>query len=117
MRTSHAAKREAWRQRLARRGASQLSLAEFCRQERVSVKSFYYWKRRLGELTATSQPPAFLPVRIAETCMTSLVIQLPNRARLRVPTDLARERLTEIIEAAGAARAQSAAASKGKRRC
>lgn len=118
MRTSQAAKREAWRQRLARRSASQLSLAEFCRQEHVSVKNFYYWKRRLGELPAASQPPAFLPVRIADARPTGLVIELPNRARLRVPIDLARERLTEIIQAAGAAPAPGgAAAAKAVRRC
>jgi len=118
MRTSRAAKREAWRERLTRRSLSQLSLAEFCRQEHVSVKRFYYWKRRLGESTAASQQPTFLPVRIAESGRSSLEIELPNQARLRVPVDLARERLREIIEAAGAAQApRGAAASKGKPRC
>jgi hypothetical protein len=118
MRTSHAAKREAWRQRLARHRVSQLSLAEFCRQERVSVKCFYYWKRRLADLAAAAQPPAFLPVRIAEPRPASLEIELPNQARLWVPVDLARECLPEIIQAAGAAPIRAAAASpKGTRRC
>jgi hypothetical protein len=118
MRTSHAAKREAWRQRLERRDESRLSLAEFCRQERVSVKSFYYWKRRLGELTAASQELAFVPVRIAEARRVSLEIELPNEAVVRVPMDLARERLTEIIHAAAVAPAHSREGSaKGSRQC
>jgi hypothetical protein len=117
MRTSHAAKREAWRQRLARRGESGLLLAEFCRREGVSVKNFYYWKRRLGELATASQQPAFVPVRVAETSPLPLEIELPNRGVVRVPRDLARGQLTEIIRAVAAAPMHSAASSKGARRC
>jgi transposase-like protein len=116
MRTSHAAKREAWRQRLARRGENRLSLAEFCRQEGVSVKNFYYWKRRLGE-RATAPQPAFVPVRVGEASPVHVEIELPNRGVVRVPGDLAREQLTEIIQAVAAAPMQPATRSKGARRC
>jgi hypothetical protein len=43
------AKFEVWRRRLARFRSSELTVAEFCRREQVSLASYYYWSRRLGE--------------------------------------------------------------------
>jgi hypothetical protein len=111
------AKLEAWRKRLGRKSASRLSVAEFCRREGVSVQSFYYWKRRLGGPLA-AQPAAFVPVRIVEAPASSSVeIELPNRARVRVPLEIARERLAEIVQAAGAAACHGAATSAEAQRC
>jgi hypothetical protein len=36
-----------WKSRISRQRKSGLSIAEFCRQESVSVASFSYWKRKL----------------------------------------------------------------------
>lgn len=36
-----------WLDRLNRHAASQLTVAEFCQREAVSLPSFYQWKRRL----------------------------------------------------------------------
>lgn len=110
-------KREAWQRRLARQRTSRLSVAEFCRQEDVSVQSFYYWKRRLGPASAARQPAAFVPVRIAPAPSSSLEIELPNQAIVRVPAEMARERLAEIIQAAGAVPLPSASLPEGLPRC
>jgi hypothetical protein len=45
-------KRRAWEARFARYRASGLSVARFCRQERVSVNTFYYWAKRLRTASA-----------------------------------------------------------------
>jgi hypothetical protein len=117
-RAATAGKREAWQRRLTRYGASRLSVAEFCRRDCVSVQSFYYWKRRLGPLSFAGQQAAFVPVHIAPAPSSSLEIELPNQAIVRVPAEIARERLAEIIQAAGAATLPSATASpEGLRRC
>jgi hypothetical protein len=42
-----AAKRQAWVAKFARYQASGLSVARFCKQERVSANTFYYWAKRL----------------------------------------------------------------------
>jgi hypothetical protein len=39
--------RAAWQARLARQASSELSVADFCRQEGVSTASFYGWRQRL----------------------------------------------------------------------
>ncbi len=76
---------------------------------RASVQSFYYWKRRLGPASAARQPAAFVPVRIAPAPSSSLEIELPNQAIVRVPAEIARERLAEIIQAVGTVPFPSAA--------
>jgi hypothetical protein len=37
-----------WLDRLNRHAASQLTVAEFCQREEISLPSFYQWKRRLS---------------------------------------------------------------------
>ena len=45
-------KRQAWAARFARHQASGLSVARFCKQERVSANTFYYWAKRLRRPSA-----------------------------------------------------------------
>ena len=45
-------KRRAWEARFARYRASGLSVARFCKQERVSANTFYYWAKRLRTASA-----------------------------------------------------------------
>ena len=45
-------KRRAWEARFARYRASGLSVARFCKQERVSTNTFYYWAKRLRTASA-----------------------------------------------------------------
>ncbi|MCA9265429.1 MAG: hypothetical protein KDA60_16330 [Planctomycetales bacterium] len=58
-----------WESRLARWRVSRDTVAAFCRKERVSVPSFYLWRRRLQseELDAarrSARRPSFLPVEV-----------------------------------------------------
>jgi hypothetical protein len=104
------AKRRLWRERLARFAGSGQSVAAFCSAERVSVPSFYEWKRKLASrsvgcrrrrtngLGSGSSAQAFLPVRIEGMAVVQL--ELSNGTRVRVPsTDL--EALRAAIAAAG----------------
>ena len=45
-------KRRAWEVRFERFRASGLSVARFCKQERVSLHTFYYWVKRVGSNSA-----------------------------------------------------------------
>jgi hypothetical protein len=47
-----AQKRQAWKARFARYRSSGLSVARFCKQERVSTNTFYYWAKRLRTASA-----------------------------------------------------------------
>ena len=93
-------KADEWRRRLSRFQQSQLTVAAFCRQEGVSVPSFYLWRKRLALSRPTkhecSKPPAgFRPVRLLPSVGVS--VQLPGGTQLVVPTTEA-ESLRLVIE-------------------
>ena len=47
-----------WRKRLGRFSRSGLTVARFCSGERVSVASFYYWRRKLQKAARRGRIPA-----------------------------------------------------------
>jgi transposase len=82
------AKRQAWQERLRRYERSGLTIAAFCRRERVSQAAFYYWRKRLGGAEAASEmpdqgEPSFVPVRI--TGAAPVEVRLPNGACILLP--------------------------------
>ena len=52
-----------WRERVRRQRASGLTVAAYCRQNRLAESSFFAWKRKLGALP---QEPAFVEARVGE---------------------------------------------------
>ncbi len=80
-----------WHRRLGRFSRSTLSVAEFCRLEKVSVASFYQWRKKLavtardGQDTTATAKPTFLPVQVAAS--PGLQIAFPNGATLTLPVD------------------------------
>jgi len=57
-RRSDPEKQAEWRKRLGRFSRCGLTVARFCSGERVSVASFYYWRRNLGEVARRGRMPA-----------------------------------------------------------
>jgi hypothetical protein len=51
-------KQRAWEARLARYRASGLSVSRFCREEDVSVHTFYYWTKRLEAASSPTRSRA-----------------------------------------------------------
>jgi hypothetical protein len=79
--------REWWLERVVEQAASGLSVAEFCRQRRLSSPSFYGWLRKLAAepaATMTSgslfeQEPKrlpFMPLELVERPSSAIRIQL-----------------------------------------
>lgn len=64
------AKRERWRKLLRRWNASGLSQAAFCRQRRLSVWQFRWWKKRL-EADTTPSADLFVPVTIGPALVSA----------------------------------------------
>ena len=83
-----------WRERFERLSRSGLTVARFCARERVSVASFYHWRRKLGQaalrrrvparrgifrqVTVVPAPPAVIPTA------SRVSIQLPCGTRIEV---------------------------------
>ena len=86
--------RQQWGGRLKRFARSKFSVREFCRREKVSVPSFYQWRKKLEKLSSgtTDPPPSpkFLPVEVASTSSVNLQAAFPNGATLTLGVDDAR---------------------------
>ena len=91
----------AWRERLERQRRSGLSVAAFCRRERISQPSFYQWRKRLR----AAERPLFVPVQVADdaAALAGLEIGLPGGAVVRLPAGASRELIRLAIEAAARA--------------
>jgi len=89
-RAVHRRKLALWRRRLARQEASGLTVAAFCRQERVSVSLWKYWQRQVErEATGVSvSPPVrpampFAPVEIFPR--RPVFLRFPGGATMEIP--------------------------------
>jgi len=100
-----------WRGRLGRFRNSDLTVTEFCRQEGVSVASFYHWRKRLEKprktkragpsgdrLPKRAKSRPFVPVNVAAAVVAE--VAFPNGVRVRVPATNA-EALRAAILAGG----------------
>jgi hypothetical protein len=95
---SDPAPRGIWLQRLGRYANSGLTIAAFCERERVSVPSFYYWRRkfrgsgntagggkgRTPRVVRAPQKRDFVPIAIRSSAAVKM--RLPNGAQLWLPT-------------------------------
>ena len=87
-----------WAERLARQQRGTLSIAEFCRRERISPPSFYSWRRRLEQ----DERPVFVPVELSGTVGASaggVQIELPGGALVTLPASASPELVTTAIRA------------------
>ena len=94
-----------WRKRLQRFSSTDLGVVKFCTGEGVSVPSFYYWRRKLGQKSLSqrrvSRRGAFQPVAVVPTSHT-VSIQLAGGTRLEVCAehlDAVRTVVAELIHA------------------
>ena len=105
-------KHELWRQRLAGFRRSKLSVAEFCRSEKISQASFYHWRKKLAgykprsagtSVKDTGAPTAehFVPVEVA-AATARLQFSFPNGAQLRIDAQDPRL-LQAVVQAVAAA--------------
>jgi hypothetical protein len=96
---------EVWRERLERHARSGVSIAEFCRRERISPPGFYQWRKRLAGMRRAVDRPRFVPVRRAEDAGAAegVEIELPGGVVVRLPADATEELVAAAIEAAARA--------------
>ena len=90
-----------WRERVRGQRASGLTVAAYCRQNRLAVSSFFAWKRKLH---AGPQAPAFVEARVVDappaargTC--PIEVRLRGGRRVRVRRGFDRELLVAVVAA------------------
>lgn len=84
--------REEWFELLRRQERSGDSVAEFCRQNKLTENSFYRWRRLLSEEEDTAK---FVPVTVVGA--RTVELELPCGATVRLAAD--RDGLREVFAA------------------
>jgi len=76
-----------WQRRLRRFEKSGLTVARFCARERVSVPTFWYWRRKCasGAASPTVAPAAFKSVEVVAG--RAVTLRFPAGAVLDIPED------------------------------
>jgi transposase len=100
-----AATRQRWAERIERFGASQLTVAQFCLAEGVSIPAFYQWRRTLAAESVAESPdrPTVVPVRITRPT-SGVEVVLPSGALLRFSADCDPQHVAALVQAVGAIR-------------
>lgn len=95
--------RQKWVERIERFRAADLTVAQFCLGEGVSVPAFYQWRRTLAAESATepSDRPTVVPVRIARPA-PGVEVVLPSGAVFRFSADCDPQHVAALLRAVGA---------------
>jgi transposase len=101
-RRRNAAKEQFWRQVMARRQRSDLSIRAFCQREGLSEPSFYLWRRELARRNRASSAQrvstGFVPVQVIPD-VAVIEIVLERGAIVRVPAGVDGTTLREVLAA------------------
>jgi transposase-like protein len=107
-----------WRELIARRESSGLTVAELCQRAGVSTASFFVWQRRLrkhkpmrrssGAIEAL-QGSSLVPVRIVpdradEGRAPPVVVELPGPVRVQIPPGCDAATIQAVLQAISALR-------------
>ena len=91
-------KDDQWRERIAERERSGLSVKQFCKERGVSEYSFYTWRKRL----ARKEPVRFALVdreAAGQEAATALELLLRSGERLRIGSGVDAATLRTVLEA------------------
>lgn len=91
-----------WQQRLQRFEKAGLTVARFCRRERVSAPTFWYWRRKCAGSASARQavPAVFSPVDVGGG--GTVTLRFPTGAVMELPDDRL-DLVRVVVEAAAGA--------------
>ena len=94
--------RALWQQRLQQFEKSGLSVSAFCAQQRLSLPSFYAWRRRLRNHVpaVSSDGPRFVPIRLLPAA-PPVELVLPSGAFLRLAPGCDLAFVRSLVDALG----------------
>jgi len=103
-RQSRSGRQQFWRNHIAQWTASQLSQTEYCRANKISIKSFQYWKRKSksGGVPVLVEVPLPKPYRIPMSPIhPNLCLVIGERYRIEIGAGFNAEDLEKVIRTVG----------------
>lgn len=106
-----------WRELIARRESSGLTVVELCQRAGVSTASFFLWQSRLRKQKRTRRsgmiealprsslvPVRIVPDRADEGRMPAVVVELPGPVRVQIPPGCDAPTIHAVLQAISALR-------------
>jgi transposase-like protein len=100
-----------WRNLIAQRQSSRVSVRQLCERAGVSPASFFQWQKKLrtaAEASSSDDTPALVPVRIVEDRIAEITLELSQSVRVHLAHDCDEATLRRVLRAALAACRESA---------
>lgn len=95
-----------WRNLIAQRQSSRLTVRQLCERAGVSPASFFLWQRRLQAADQAARfevIPALMPVRVVEDRVAAITVEVSPAVRVQLTHDCDEATLERVLRAALAA--------------
>jgi hypothetical protein len=79
-----AKKSSVWQRRIARWEQSGRTQREFCREQRLALSTFQWWRARLKRAEPVTAAPAFVPIALGAADANAVEVTLRANTRVRV---------------------------------
>ena len=90
--------RDKWPEIISEQNTSGLSVSAYCRQKGINEKTFYNWRKKLGN-PQESKPEGFIQIKATERVLGKMLsIQTPGGYRLEVESGVDKSYVQSILE-------------------
>lgn len=86
-----------WQEQVNSQITSGLTVKEWCRQNNVNAKTYYYHLRRVREKLCEDQGQQIVPLSISEPAKASEIHIEKNGFKITLPSDILTETLTALV--------------------
>jgi transposase-like protein len=90
--------RDKWPEIISAQNTGGLSVSAYCRQQGINEKTFYNWRKKLGNSQET-KPKRFIQIKAMESGSGKVLrIQTPGGYRLEVESGVEKSHVQSILE-------------------
>lgn len=86
-----------WQEQVNSQITSGLTVKEWCRQNNVNAKTYYYHLRRVREKLCDEQEHLVVPVNVPELTASSKIHIEKNGLSITLPSDISTQTLTALV--------------------
>lgn len=88
---------EEWKEQVNSQITSGLTVKEWCRQNNVNAKTYYYHLRRVREKLCDEQEPSVVPINVLEFTSSDKIHIEKNGLKITLPSDISVEILMALV--------------------
>lgn len=88
--------KDQWQSHFSKQSKSGISIAEYCRKNKLVVSRFYYWRAKPLK-PETGEENTFVRAQVAVSDLSYVAIRLPNGIEIKTDSDIDSRRLGRIV--------------------